>query len=44
MMPNRVLWVPPNSAVKMTRNIRGNANVKKALAGLRQKALFVNRT
>ena len=28
----------------MTRNISGNAKVKKADAGLRQKALFVNRS
>ena len=34
----------PNSDVKITRNISGNANVKKAEAGLRQKALFVKRT
>ena len=35
---------PPSSAVKITRNISGNANVKNADAGLRQKDLFVNRT
>jgi hypothetical protein len=34
----------PNSAVKITRNMRGKANVKKAFAGFRQKALFVKRT
>ena len=35
---------PPSSAVKITRNISGNANVKNADAGLRQNDLFVNRT
>ena len=30
--------------MKITRNISGNANVKNADAGFRQKALFVNRT
>ena len=30
----------PSSAVKITRNISGNANVKNAEAGLRQNALF----
>ena len=34
----------PNKAVKITRNMRGKANVKNAFAGFRQKALFVNRT
>ena len=29
--------------MKITRNISGNANVKNADAGFRQKALFVNR-
>ena len=33
----------PSSAVKITRNISGNANVKNAEAGFRQNALFVNR-
>jgi hypothetical protein len=31
----------PRSPVKITRNINGNANVKKAEAGFRQKARFV---
>ena len=30
--------------MKITRNISGNANVKNAEAGFRQKALFVYRT
>ncbi len=34
----------PKSDVKITRNMSGNANVKNADAGLRQKALFVKRT
>ena len=33
-----VKW--PSSAVKITRNISGNANVKNAEAGLRQNALL----
>jgi hypothetical protein len=32
---------PPNSDVKITRNMRGNAKVKNAAAGLRQNAVFV---
>ena len=32
---------PPNSAVKITRNISGNANVKNADAGFRKNARFV---
>ncbi len=31
----------PNRPVKITRNISGKANVKKAAAGFRQNALFV---
>jgi hypothetical protein len=31
----------PSSAVKITRNINGNANVKNAACGLRQNAVFV---
>ena len=31
----------PRSDVKITRNIKGKANVKPAEAGFRQKALFV---
>ena len=33
----------PISVVKITRNSKGNANVKNAEAGFRQKALFVKR-
>src|SRR5438874_2559978 len=33
--------VPLKMAVKITRNIRGNAKVKNAAGGLRQKARFV---
>jgi hypothetical protein len=39
--PSEQMSSPPNRAVKMTRNMRGNAKVKKALAGFRQNALFV---
>src|SRR5207247_457628 len=43
--PGATSMVPlPRSEVKITRNIRGKANVKKAEPGLRQKALFVYRT
>jgi len=34
----------PSSAVKITRNINGNAKVKKARAGLRQNALLTKPT
>jgi hypothetical protein len=38
---SRVTVPLPSSVAKITRNMRGNTNVKKAAAGFRQKALFV---
>jgi hypothetical protein len=38
-VPSRTLLCP-SSAVKMTRNMSGKANVKNADAGLRQNALL----
>ena len=40
-LPNDVSVLPLKIAVKITRNINGKANVKKADAGFRQKARFV---
>jgi hypothetical protein len=39
--PNSVIVSFPKIAVKITRNMRGKANVKKAEAGFRQNAVFV---